>query len=1111
MESYIFNDKDFERIKSIYDKLSNNNEFEIMFNNYTSKNKLSMNSFNNAICYVIQHCNNNKYNIVKEISLDITYGYNQENFDSYRVTINGIKQINNLMNMLHNRQNHIIFSILVSQYLSDKEGITIIHKHKDIKNTFDIDEFDIRVRLSTEDIITKSKLKELIPIDEKERVNILFRYKQRVSAIIVDNDECRMQIDCTIVKSSNSINNVEGTTPSYELEIDFLKKKSKINSKYLDMMINEIYNLKRALQQGDNVISNTVKDNVMILYNNLIYGKDVKDAKSLYYMNSNSIEIQHVADVIPNKYSVSDKADGERATLVIFSNKVYIILSNFMEMKDTGITLDSKLSKYNNTILDGEYIYINKYNKYLFLGFDILFYCGTDMRNNNILKDRLLKLYDVISNCFNPKIKYNEYAGKFNMDDILKFYTVEISNHFQILNESLKTQTIAHVIDYKNFLLPIGGNDTEIFAYSYLMWNLYKNDEKIDVPYLIDGLMYTPLDQKYTKLTREIKYNIFKWKPPEKNSIDFYIEFERDKETGQILNIYDNSDQKILSNTLYRICNLYVGKIIDKVEHPVLFQQDSNNYIAYLDIIDGDIRDIEGNIIQDKTVCEFYYDTNIDVSIRHRWVPMRTRYDKTESVLKYKLKYGNNFDIANRIWRSIVSPTTMDDIMKLANMDTYETHMALLKSKIDISIITTERRQNAYYQISKKFAEPFRNFHNWIKSNLIYTYCSYKNSYYHDKMSKKQLFILDIGCGRGGDLMKFYHARVKSCVGIDPDSYGIHFATDGAISRYTRFKAKYPSCPKMFFMTADAKALLNYNDQLKLQVQMNQTNELLLTKFFGKTDNERPDSKFDVVNCQFVVHYFFENDTTITNFCENLNRYLDDYGYLLLTTVDGDIVNNLFNKYNGAISSNYITPEGDEKIFFEMKRKYDKTDDIYRTGLPLDVHISTISEDGVYITEYIVDKKYLEKILYDKCGMVLVETDLFLNIYNNHKSFFEESADNEETIKTKEFYMKVKQFYDMNDKVNVASMKLSQLYRYYVFQKVKQVNTDFSKVESKQIVKKQPVIETRPQPKKSINKQQDKSFIKQQKKSSNKQQKKSSNKQQKKSSNKQKQSRIMEI
>ena len=37
---------------------------------------------------------------------------------------------------------------------------------------------------------------------------------------------------------------------------------------------------------------------------------------------------------------------------------------------------------------------------------------------------------------------------------------------------------------------------------------------------------------------------IYKWKPENKNSIDFYIEFEKDKITKQIMNIFDNTCNK---------------------------------------------------------------------------------------------------------------------------------------------------------------------------------------------------------------------------------------------------------------------------------------------------------------------------------------------------------------------------------------------------------------------------------------------------------------------------------------------------------------------------------------------------------------------------------------
>ena len=45
-------------------------------------------------------------------------------------------------------------------------------------------------------------------------------------------------------------------------------------------------------------------------------------------MQSVSLEIQHLVDYLPSKYSVTDKADGERNFLYITDGKVYLISNN---------------------------------------------------------------------------------------------------------------------------------------------------------------------------------------------------------------------------------------------------------------------------------------------------------------------------------------------------------------------------------------------------------------------------------------------------------------------------------------------------------------------------------------------------------------------------------------------------------------------------------------------------------------------------------------------------------------------------------------------------------------------------------------------------------------
>jgi mRNA (guanine-N7-)-methyltransferase len=140
-----------------------------------------------------------------------------------------------------------------------------------------------------------------------------------------------------------------------------------------------------------------------------------------------------------------------------------------------------------------------------------------------------------------------------------------------------------------------------------------------------------------------------------------------------------------------------------------------------------------------------------------------------------------------------------------------------------------------------------RNFNNWIKSTLIRNFTEAGNH------------VLDMGCGKGGDLMKWDKANVASYTGIDLANVSI----DQARGRYqnmrnARFKAQ--------FFAYDC---------------------------FGKPIAPLlpPDQrKFDIVSMQFCLHYAFETEAKARQMLENVSASLTRGGKFLGTIPDSDAI-----------------------------------------------------------------------------------------------------------------------------------------------------------------------------------------------------------------------------
>ena len=547
-----------------------------------------------------------------------------------------------------------------------------------------------------------------------------------------------------------------------------------------------------------------------------------------------------------------------------------------------------------------------------------------------------------------------------------------------------------------------------------ILWKEMKN-----VYYKLDGIIYTGLSQKYTTNKREIEFPQLKWKPQELNTIDMFIKFERN-ETGLPLDVFDNSDPNVEPNTVFRVVHLFVGKVREGKEEPVPFMPTQKLHVAYFSLIDGNIKDEENNIVCDNTVIEVAYDLNDVLPPQYRWKILRTRYDKTYNVQQHRKQYGNNEEVAKKIFETIMNPIRLIDLEKLAY--DYNNYIDVTKQRVSTKLIEVSKNEDAYYQFKSDLAQSLKKFHNYVKDILF--------QYFLPKTLKngqiKKMTVLDFGIGRGGDILKYYHNDIKEVVGIDPDINGLFNASDSAFSRYENQRKKKPYFTQMTFIQASAGELLDVKKQAQLFPTMSEQNKEAIKKnFTGR--------KFSCINCQFAIHYLFTTEM-FANLVKNINTHLEPSGYFIVTTFDA----NLVKKYlAGEKEKNefFTDADGNKQILFTIK-------DVSISSKPgfdqaIDFYTAMYMNEGTYQTEYLVYPEIIVTELNKQCGLNLVESMTFKELMEQQKHFFEKTISTESDPRRKQFLENdVKKFYDDMSSLNIASRNLSYLYRYYVFQKV---------------------------------------------------------------------------
>ncbi|MBW0513549.1 hypothetical protein O181_053264 [Austropuccinia psidii MF-1] len=260
-----------------------------------------------------------------------------------------------------------------------------------------------------------------------------------------------------------------------------------------------------------------------------------------------------------------------------------------------------------------------------------------------------------------------------------------------------------------------------------------------------------------------------------------------------------------------------------------------------------------------------------------------------------------------------------------------------------------------------------RKFNNWIKSLIIGKFGSMKSKTINElalKFNRNsnlnnndrfRLKVLELGCGKGGDLAKWQNAGVRELYGLDIANVSIQQAQQ----RYSESRKK----------TLSAKFIAL--DCFSVPIESVMTQDELSTPFH-------------VVSLQFCMHYAFETQTKARTMLQNVTKFLTPGGVFIGTIPDSDILMDRWkessNQPRGPFAfgnsiyqvqfPNPFNPNQDEKKIY---------------GVPYQFYLEDAVEN---VPEYVV---YWEPFvqLAKEFGLRLIYKEGFHDIYQTEKALVE--------------------------------------------------------------------------------------------------------------------------
>lgn len=612
-------------------------------------------------------------------------------------------------------------------------------------------------------------------------------------------------------------------------------------------------------------------------------------------------------------YAVTDKADGERMLLYVHGDGQVYLINNALQVVSTRARARS--ANLYNTLLDGEFLPAHKLKfpgqRNIFAAFDIYFMNGAATLNLPLFADVDADQRPGTSKAHARDARQSR-APREGRYDLLKAALNDLGN-WDMTHANLQLVCKTHR----------RATGAAMFAASREA--LAEADR---APYYNDGLIYTPTNLyvwgvypngRTINVTPEMSGwdRVLKWKPADQNSIDFLV-----RDTGVDARHPRDASRRFRQFQLF--CGYSVAKntSIDVrsglellhdaaareehaarlriyMEHP--FEPFSYNapdvdkaWFEVGDDGDGGALTLEGERIDDNTIVECRYDTEaVDLPVPLRWRAMRVRKDKTRLYRQNRAigRAANDMKTARNIWVNMHEPVTRAMIVGDAPIP--EMELAAKESSVEERYYARDIPR--YHLLSVNM----QNFHNIV----------IKNQLFERPPVAARRRLLELACGQAGDLPRWMSAGYRYVMGVDMNKNNIEDVANGAYARVLRSMGDASPCA-VFLVGDCGKSLRDgaafdhspESAEVWRDLTRREASSAGMAPLRAFHDGVAHKGRllFDVVSCQFALHYFLKSADTLDGFLRNVADHLVDGGYFLATFMDGETVHRQLTRAKGG-------------------------------------------------------------------------------------------------------------------------------------------------------------------------------------------------------------------